>query len=65
MTELTIKRGELGLVERQFEQMQEQYADEKDKMENLEQQIIETRVKIERADKLLDGLSGEKERWVE
>ena len=37
MTELTIKRGELGLVERQFEQMQEQYADEKDKMENLEQ----------------------------
>jgi dynein heavy chain, axonemal len=65
MTELNIKRQELAFVERQFEQMQERFTIKKEEMEVLEEKIIDVQLKIQRADKLLDGLSGEKERWVE
>jgi len=45
--------------------MQERHTIKKDEMEILEEKIIDVQLKIQRADKLLDGLSGEKERWDE
>ena len=63
MTKLRAKQAELKLVVDKLQAMQDEFEEKKAKKEELEANIALCKLKLERAEKLLDGLGGEKTAW--
>ncbi|XP_052058680.1 dynein axonemal heavy chain 3-like isoform X1 [Mytilus californianus] len=64
MAKLEEKRAELKAVTDELNELEDNLASNQNEKENLEANIELTKVKIDRAEKLISGLGGEKERWT-
>ncbi|KAM4676017.1 dynein axonemal heavy chain 3-like [Discoglossus pictus] len=64
MERLEIKRAELKEVSARLEVLQEQLSQKLGEKRTLEENIELTKLKLVRAEKLINGLGGEKERWT-
>ncbi|XP_052779096.1 dynein axonemal heavy chain 3-like isoform X2 [Mya arenaria] len=64
MAKLNMKRAELKAITDKLKGLQDNLKRKQDEKQNLEDNIGLTKVKIERAEKLISGLGGEKERWT-
>ncbi|KAE8615220.1 hypothetical protein XENTR_v10008446 [Xenopus tropicalis] len=64
MEKLKIKRAELKEVSDKLEVLQEQLSQKLVEKRVLEENIELTKLKLDRAEKLINGLGGEKERWT-
>ena len=64
MSALADKRNELKAVEEDLANLKQKFQDMIDKKENLEYQVDLCGKKLVRAEKLIGGLGGEKERWI-
>ncbi|ESU37863.1 Dynein heavy chain [Giardia duodenalis] len=56
---------ELNTVENKIAQLEAQFSAAVEKKEDLTRQVEETGLKLERAEKLISGLGGEKDRWTQ
>nr|KAG5708500.1 hypothetical protein BaRGS_026227 [Batillaria attramentaria] len=65
MTHLNAKRAELAAVEKRLADLKATFAEMVDKKAKLEFQVDLCAKKLERAEKLIGGLGGEKERWTQ
>ncbi|KAM8971996.1 dynein axonemal heavy chain 3-like [Pelodytes ibericus] len=64
MEKLKIKRAELKDISAKLEVLQDQLSQKLDEKRTLEENIELTMLKLDRAEKLINGLGGEKERWT-
>ncbi|XP_078409866.1 dynein axonemal heavy chain 3-like [Cetorhinus maximus] len=64
MEKLNKKRYELKEIRTKLELLEKQLAQKLTKKKQLEESIKLTQLKLERAEKLINGLGGEKERWT-
>ncbi|XP_071484907.1 dynein axonemal heavy chain 12-like [Diadema antillarum] len=64
MSILNAKRAELKAVEDRLQNLKDQFQEMTDKKDQLEKQVDLCAKKLERAEKLIGGLGGEKERWT-
>uniref|UniRef100_T1IWC0 AAA+ ATPase domain-containing protein n=1 Tax=Strigamia maritima TaxID=126957 RepID=T1IWC0_STRMM len=64
MQTLTAKRNELSAIEGALMAAQQLLKDTIYKKEQLEDNVIQCAIKLERATKLISGLGGEKDRWL-
>jgi len=64
MSLLNTKRAELAAVEKRLADLRSTFQEMTDKKENLEFQVDLCGKKLKRAEKLIGGLGGEKERWT-
>ncbi|XP_071807320.1 dynein axonemal heavy chain 12-like isoform X1 [Asterias amurensis] len=64
MALLNAKRSELRAVEERLANLKQSFKDMTDKKEQLEQQVDLCAKKLVRAEKLIGGLGGEKDRWT-
>jgi dynein heavy chain, axonemal len=64
MAKLQVKQAELKEVEDKINLLENQFKEMSDKMKSLEYQADQCEKKLERAEKLLGGLGGEKSRWT-
>ncbi|XP_055994863.1 dynein axonemal heavy chain 3 [Sorex fumeus] len=65
MQKLNLKRAELKLVEDRLQALNNEFEGMNVKKKSLEENIDMCSQKIDRAEKLISGLGGEKERWTE
>uniref|UniRef100_A0A5F9CIR0 Dynein axonemal heavy chain 3 n=1 Tax=Oryctolagus cuniculus TaxID=9986 RepID=A0A5F9CIR0_RABIT len=65
MQKLNQKRAELKLVEDRLQALNDDFEDKNNKKKNLEENIEICSQKLIRAEKLISGLGGEKNRWTE
>ena len=63
MAYLRKKKAELEEINAKIELLQKKFAESKKQQEELKNKIQECQIKLERAQKLTDGLSEEKVRW--
>merc|ERR1719187_1901009 len=63
MSALNVKRAQLKEVEEKLALLQQQFQEATEKKEQLEFQVDLCAKKLERAEKLIGGLGGEKDRW--
>ncbi|XP_038666815.1 dynein heavy chain 3, axonemal-like [Scyliorhinus canicula] len=64
MEKLNNKRSELLEIRRKLELLQNQLTQKLTKKKQLEESINVTELKLQRSEKLINGLGGEKERWT-
>ncbi|KAM4746905.1 dynein axonemal heavy chain 3-like [Rhinophrynus dorsalis] len=64
MDKLKIKRAELKEVSAKLEVLQDELSQKLAEKKTLEENIELTKLKLDRAEKLINGLGGEKERWT-
>jgi dynein heavy chain len=62
--ELAVKKAALEKINAKIRSLQQQFDEKKKQQEDLTKKIRECEVKLERAQKLTEGLSDEKERWT-
>ena len=62
--ELKIKKAALEIINRKIQQLQASFKAKQAEQEQLAKKIRECEVKLDRAQKLTEGLSDEKERWT-
>ncbi|XP_041110137.1 dynein heavy chain 3, axonemal-like isoform X2 [Polyodon spathula] len=65
MEKLGVTRAELAVVSTKLAGLQEQLSQKLLEKRSLEESIELTKLKLERAEKLISGLGGEKERWLQ
>ncbi|XP_060028831.1 dynein axonemal heavy chain 3 isoform X1 [Erinaceus europaeus] len=65
MQKLNLKRAELKLVEDRLQALNDDFEDMNNKKKKLEENIDLCSQKLVRAEKLISGLGGEKDRWTE
>ncbi|XP_059151038.1 dynein axonemal heavy chain 3-like [Physella acuta] len=65
MAKLKVKQAELKSVTDKLQALNDNLAQKQTEKKNLEDNIELTKVKIDRANKLISGLGGEKERWTQ
>lgn len=63
MTGLRAKQAQLKEVEDDLQGLQDQFEAANQKKEGLEQQVVDTGKKLDRAQKLIESLGGERTRW--
>jgi dynein heavy chain len=62
--ELKIKKEALDRINKRIQELEDMFNEKMRQKQELEDKIRECQVKLERAQKLTDGLSEEKERWA-
>ncbi|CAK9103626.1 Dynein axonemal heavy chain 7 (Axonemal beta dynein heavy chain 7) (Ciliary dynein heavy chain 7) (Dynein heavy chain-like protein 2) (hDHC2) [Durusdinium trenchii] len=65
MARLRGKQGELSKIEHRVAGLAQQLGQCKERKKDLEEQVAECTAKLDRAEKLISGLGGEKSRWGE
>lgn len=65
MEQLAEAQAKLAAVEAKILTLEAQYTEATDKKAALAQQVADCQVKLQRADKLIGGLGGERQRWEE
>ena len=63
MEQLAEAQAKLAAVEAKILTLEAQYGEAMDKKAALAQQVADCQVKLQRADKLIGGLGGERQRW--
>jgi dynein heavy chain len=61
--QLEVKRSQLAEVDARVASLRTKYEDSQAKLDELQRMIEETKVRLTRAQQLLEGLGGESERW--
>lgn len=62
---LSERRAHLKSVEDQLENLQQKFSDEKQREQDLANNVAKTQLRLSRAQKIMSGLSGETKRWTE
>ncbi|ESN95105.1 hypothetical protein HELRODRAFT_102708 [Helobdella robusta] len=65
LDQLKMKRAELKSVEERLMNLKHQFQEMLEKKEKLEKQVALCEAKLDRAERLIKGLGGEKERWTD